>query len=66
MKVNLLEQTENSQYQQIKHSCPIFQFQSPIWSVQSSGDFIDRYRATLVFYAHVKTRAAFAEAFVRG
>ncbi len=37
-----------------------------LWSVQSSGDFIDRYRATLVFYARVKSRAAFAEAFVRG
>ena len=37
-----------------------------LWSVQSSGDFIDRRRAMLVFYARVKSRAAFAEAFVRG
>ena len=37
-----------------------------IWSVHSSGDFIGRYRATLVFYARVKLRAAFAEAFITG
>ncbi len=36
------------------------------WSVQSSGDFIGRYRATLVFYTRVKPQAAFAEAFVGG
>ncbi len=34
-----------------------------LWRVQSSGDIIGRYRATLVFYACVKSRAAFVEAF---
>ena len=29
----------------------------PLWSVQSSGDFIDRHLAMLVFYARVKSRA---------
>ena len=36
------------------------------WSVQSSGDFICRYQATLVVYAHAKSHTAFTEAFVRG
>ncbi len=35
-------------------------------SVQSSSDFIGRYRVTLVFYTHIKSRPAFAEALVRG
>ena len=37
-----------------------------LWSVQSSGVLIGRYRAVLVFYARIKSRAAFAKAFVRG
>ena len=35
-------------------------------SVHSSGNFIGRRRAMLVFYARYKSRAAFPEAFVRG
>ncbi len=37
-----------------------------VWSIQSSGNFIGRRRATLVFYARVKSCAAFAKAFVTG
>ncbi len=57
------------------HLCTLVSWESPVLfmtcidangAVQSSGDFINRYRATLVLYAHVKSHAAFAEAFVRG